>query len=143
MLFYWYQSYHWYQWRPFLSPLIPMESICEYWTTLRHIAIGEANGKSRTFTIKQSATQTDCAGSLWFWPILYFLCETSTWHLDSCPPEDTWYGVILWVFGVLGVRALSQSARIFLIRVFSYCCAILTSPNKGETAVCGYNVALF
>ena len=28
---------HWYQWRPFLSPLTPMESICEYWTTLeRH-----------------------------------------------------------------------------------------------------------
>ena len=35
MLFYWYQSYHWYQWRPFLSPLTPMESICEYWTTLQ------------------------------------------------------------------------------------------------------------
>ena len=34
MLFYWYQSYHWYQWRPFLSPLTPMESICEYWATL-------------------------------------------------------------------------------------------------------------
>ena len=26
------------------------------------------------------------------------LCETSTWHLDSCPLGDTWYGVILWVF---------------------------------------------
>ena len=25
---------HWYQWRPHLSPLTPMESICEYWTTL-------------------------------------------------------------------------------------------------------------
>ena len=23
----------------------------------------------------------------WFWPTLYFLCETSTWHLDSCPPK--------------------------------------------------------
>ena len=34
MLFYWYQSYHWYQWRPFFSPVTPMESICEYWTTL-------------------------------------------------------------------------------------------------------------
>ena len=30
--------------------------------------------------------------------ILYFLCETSTWHLDSCPLGDTWYGVILWLF---------------------------------------------
>ena len=38
----------------------------------------------------------------WLWPILYILCETSTWHLDSCPPEDTWYGVILWVLRVLG-----------------------------------------
>ena len=35
VLFYWYQSYHWYQWRLFLSPLTPMESICEYWTTLK------------------------------------------------------------------------------------------------------------
>ena len=25
---------HWCQWRPFLSPLTPVESICEYWTTL-------------------------------------------------------------------------------------------------------------
>ena len=38
VLFYWYQSHHWYQWRPFLSPLTPMESICEYWTTLRDLA---------------------------------------------------------------------------------------------------------
>ena len=38
----------------------------------------------------------------WFWPIFFFLCETSTWHLDSCPSEDTWYGVILWVLRVLG-----------------------------------------
>ena len=38
IIFYWYQSYHWYQWTPFLSPLTPMESICEYWTTLpRHV----------------------------------------------------------------------------------------------------------
>ena len=78
----------------------------------------------------------------WFWPILYFLCETSTWHLDSCPPEDTWYGVILWVLRVLG-QGLNQSARIFFIRAFSGCYAILTSPKKGETAVYDYNPALF
>ena len=53
----------------------------------------------------------------WFWPILYFLCETSTWHLDSCLPEDTWYGVILWVVRVLG-QSLNQSARIFLHQSF-------------------------
>ena len=34
LIFYWYQSYHWYQWTRFLSLLMPMESICEHWTTL-------------------------------------------------------------------------------------------------------------
>ena len=86
-----------------------------------------------------------CMGLSMFWPILYFLCETSTWHLDSCPsppPEDTWYGVILWVLRVLG-QSLDQSARIFFIRFYSGCYTILTSPKKGETAVYGYNPALF
>ena len=78
----------------------------------------------------------------WFWPIFYFLCETSTWHLYSCSPEDTWYGVILWVLRVLG-QGLNQSARIFFTRAFSSCYAILTSPKDGETAVYGYNPALF
>ena len=78
----------------------------------------------------------------WFWPILYFLCQTSTWHLDSCPPEDTWCGVILWVLRVLG-QGFNQSAQIFFTRVFSGCYAILTSPKEGETAVYGYNPALF
>ena len=49
----------------------------------------------------------------WFWPILYFLCETSTWHLNSCPPEETWYSVILWVSGVLGQGLKSECADIF------------------------------
>ena len=38
---------------------------------------------------------------------------------------------------------LNQSARIFFIRAFSGCYAILTSPKEGETAVHGYNPALF
>ena len=76
------------------------------------------------------------------WSILYFLCETSTWHLDRCRPEGTWYGVILWVLRVRG-QGLNQSARTFFIRAFSGCYAILTSPKKGETAVYGYNPALF
>ena len=41
------------------------------------------------------------------------------------------------------VSAYNQSARIFVISVFSDCCAILTSVKKGETAVYGYNLALF
>ena len=57
------------------------------------------------------------------------------------PPEDTWYGVILWVLRVLG-QGLNQSARICFIRAFAGCYAILTSPKKGETAVYGYNPAL-
>ena len=36
-----------------------------------------------------------------------------------------------------------QSARIFVIRAFSGCYAILTSFKEGETAVYGYNPALF
>ena len=52
----------------------------------------------------------------WFWPILYFLCQTSTWHLDSCPPEDTWCGVILWVLRVLG-QGFNQSSSEFSLAV--------------------------
>ena len=58
------------------------------------------------------------------------------------PPEDTLYGVILWVLRVLG-KSLNQSARIFFTRAFSGCYAILPSPKEGETAVYGYNPALF
>ena len=50
----------------------------------------------------------------WFWPILYFLCQTSTWHLDSCPPEDTWCGVILWVLRVLGQGFNQSSSELSL-----------------------------
>ena len=48
----------------------------------------------------------------------------------------------LWVLRVRG-QGLNQSARIFFIRAFSGCYAILTSPKEGETAVYGYNPALF
>ena len=44
--------------------------------------------------------------------ILYFLCETSTWHLDSRPLGDTWYGVVQGVFK-FNARALKQSVREF------------------------------
>ena len=37
--------------------------------------------------------------------------------MDSWPPEDTWYGVILWVLRVLS-QSLNQSARIFFTRAF-------------------------
>ena len=37
--------------------------------------------------------------------------------LGLLPPEDTWYGVILWVLRVLG-QSLNQSVRIFCTRAF-------------------------
>ena len=40
---------------------------------------------------------------------LDFLFETSTWHLDSWPSGDTWYGVILWLNTVL--RTVSGNSR--------------------------------
>ena len=49
-----------------------------------------------------------------FWPILYFFSaihQRDTW--TSCPPEYTWYGVILWVLGVLGQGLKSECADIF------------------------------
>ena len=71
MLFYWYQSYHWYQWRPFLSPLTPMESICEYWTTL--------NRKTRYPSCLNSATQPNPVSDqlgLTFWAVAYGMFQT-------------------------------------------------------------------
>ena len=50
--------------------------------------------------------------------ILYFLCETSTLHLD--------FEFMSGLFKSLSVR-----------------CAVPTSPRKGETAVYGYDPALF
>ena len=55
--------------------------------------------------------------------------QLDTW--TACPPEDTRYGVILWVLRVLG-QGLNKSARIFFIRAFSGCYAILTSPKTAK-----------
>ena len=41
------------------------------------------------------------------------------------------------------LELINQSARMFFIRAFSGCYAILTSPKQGETAVYSYNPALF
>ena len=69
----------------------------------------------------------------WFWPILYFFSlRDINLTLDSCPPEDTWYGVMPWVLRVLGQGLKSECADIFHQ---SGCRAILTSLQKGETAV--------
>ena len=46
------------------------------------------------------------------------------------------------VLRVLG-QGSNQSVRIFFIRAFSGCYAILTSPEEGETTAYSYNPALF
>ena len=43
---------------------------------------------------------------------LFSLRDINLTVVDSCPSEDTWYGVILGVLRVLG-QGLNQSARIF------------------------------
>ena len=78
----------------------------------------------------------------WFLQIFLFSLRDINLTLGLLPPEDAWCGVILWVLRVLGQGLRSECANIF-IRVFSGCCAILTSSQKGETAVYGYNPALF
>ena len=52
--------------------------------------------------------------------------------LDSCPPEDTWYGVILWVLRVLG-QSLNQSARIFCTRAF-WLLRHTVEPQRGRNS---------
>ena len=63
-----------------------------------------------------------------------------TTRKNSC--EKYPHTLILRGLRVLG-QGLNQSARIFFTRVFSGCYAILTSPKEGETAVYGYDPALF
>ena len=64
--------------------------------------------------------------------------------------EFAYFYFVFWGGGVGGggvLRVLgqgsNQSARIFFIRAFSGCYAILTSPEEGETTAYGYNPALF
>ena len=66
--------------------------------------------------------------------------QFDTWTLAPLKTRGmAWFCGLLRVLGY----GLHQSARIFLVRVFSGCYAILTSPKKGETAVCGCNPTLF
>ena len=80
----------------------------------------------------------------------YFLCETSTWHLDSCPPEGAWYGVILWVLRVLGQGLKSECADI-LHQSFLWLLRHTDEPQKGwnsclwlqsRSVVCSFGVLL-
>ena len=73
-------------------------------------------------TLKELKTERDCSHRQLFRPL---------WHLDSCPPEDTWYGVILWVLRVLG-QGLNQSVWIFFTRVFCVVTPYLRAPKRAK-----------
>ena len=73
---------------------------------------------------------------------IFFPCETAIWHLDSCPPEDTCYGVIPWVLRVLGQGLKSECADIFH-QSFLWLLRHTDEPQKGRNSCLGYNPALF
>ena len=75
--------------------------------------------------------------------LCFFLCETSIWHLDSCPPEDTWYGVIPWVLRVLGQGLKSECARDIFDQSFLWLLRHTDEPQKGRNSCLDYNPALF
>ena len=66
----------------------------------------------RTITTK-TATEVDFGQSFF----LHFLCETSTWNLESCRPGDVIWRVSMGV-GVSG-HSLNQSVRVIFQQSFS------------------------
>ena len=100
------------------------------------------------FLGRRSFIDPICCNSCMVLSMLYRLVLasslTSTWNLDSCPPEDTWYGVILWVLlNSSGSGIKSECADIFHQSLISGCYGKLTNTKEGETAVYGYNPAQF
>ena len=76
---------HWCQWRPFLSPLTPVESICEYWTTLVQATCKSCYGtiqiiRKLTFTYSNVLSEIVTAGRY-----LCKLCTCDIWlvQVDS------------------------------------------------------------
>ena len=84
-----------------------------------------------------------CSCSIgWFWPIFLFSLRDINLTLGLLPPRRH----VVWLDSV-GVESSktglkSKCADIFH-QSFLCCYAILTSPKEGETAVYGYNPALF
>ena len=72
--------------------------------------------------------------------ILCFICETSTWLLDSCPLWDTWWRVF-WGTCVLD-RAFNRACGSENSTVLSCYATLIRSHENGETAVHGCNPAL-
>ena len=97
---------HWCQWRPFLSPLTPVESICEYWTTLVQATCKSCYGtiqiiRKLTFTYSNVLSEIVTAGR--------FLCK-----LCTC---DIW---LVQVDSNIGIYSVHSSMQ-FIKETF-FCC---------------------
>ena len=97
---------HWCQWRPFLSPLTPVESICEYWTTLVQATCKSCYGtiqiiRKLTFTYSNVLSEIVTAGR--------FLCK-----LCTC---DIW---LVQVDSNIGIYTVHSSMQFFKETLF--CC---------------------
>ena len=97
---------HWCQWRPFLSPLTPVESICEYWTTLVQATCKSCYGtiqiiRKLTFTYSNVLSEIVTAGR--------FLCK-----LCTC---DIW---LVQVDSNIGIYTVHSSMQFFKETFF--CC---------------------
>ena len=97
---------HWCQWRPFLSPLTPVESICEYWTTLVQATCKSCYGtiqiiRKLTFTYSNVLSEIVTAGR--------FLCK-----LCTC---DIW---LVQVDSNIGIYTVHSSMQ-FIKETF-FCC---------------------
>ena len=97
---------HWCQWRPFLSPLTPVESICEYWTTLVQATCKSCYGtiqiiRKLTFTYANVLSEIVTAGR--------FLCK-----LCTC---DIW---LVQVDSNIGIYTVHSSMQ-FIKETF-FCC---------------------
>ena len=85
--------------------------------------------------IKDPICCNSCMVLSMFWQSFIFSArhQLDTWTLAPPPAKDT-LSYYMWVLlRVLG-QGLNQSARIFFIRFYSGCYAILTSPPKGRNS---------
>ena len=73
---------HWCQWRPFLSPLTPVESICEYWTTLVQATCKSCYGTIQIIRKLKNWLRKHGVTTHWYWSV-YWTCVPCT-----CSPQS-------------------------------------------------------
>ena len=113
VLFHWYQSYHWYQWRPFLSPLTPMESICEYWTTLKINGLHYCLTRLAFFLRNWTKVFLSSLCEIWI-PLTLFSCSDSAQNKQF---PDAWLSETKNPF--FAATVLRLDGRMVLLRTWS------------------------